>query len=754
MSTAAASGLPDPALVLFVAPGAVDGTGAGRMVGDAMVANLPARGATILESDGDRVLASFPDVTTAGEVALSATAEGVGLSAVLICVSDLPALRDHGDPAGTLMGGAGAYLEPGVVLALGEAGAVLADHGMATVTPFGQAVLDGATADVALARVEPAPSSDATAFAAPAASASAAAAAETGASAGSAKTGASAAPAAVPSGGETDIGPGFVLSHTYEIVELIGRGGMGTVYRARHLDLGTQHAIKIVSPEHGADERVIGLFRREAESLRRVRHDAIVSYDGVIRDEYGRLYLVMEFAEGPSLNDVIAERRLSEDEVGRLFDRLAQGLQAAHDKGIVHRDLSPDNIILGDNDIDHAKIIDFGIARDLEASARTLIGSDFAGKYGYASPEQLGLFGGQVDNRSDVYSLGLVMAKVLGLQLDLGRTLSAAVERRQSLPDLSGARAPWTNRLAAMLAPDPANRPGSLWALLDTPGSPSVKPGTAGAPSGANRGSNRRRWLAPGLGLLLIGVAGGGWLGWQTVTQPGMAEIRARLATQIAERLPEPACGYVAHALRPAATGDGFTLALRGVVGAPEAVRQLRESVAGLPHLAGVSDGMRVHPPPFCAILTQLRPFGGPGAPALSLNRADATYAKGERLILTASAGLAGDQHLYVSSVDGDGNVVHMLPNGLVPDNALGQGERVTLGDGDEPGDHRVYRAAPPFGENLLIAVAASTPLFDQQRPEVEMLDAYLPALRRALATAQDRGDRVAVRHTFFSTEQ
>lgn len=751
MSTAAASGLSDPALVLFVDPRAVAEVPpghAGDQVGSGHVAaGLLSPDATVVSAQPGRLLVSFPGVDAAGAAALAAASDPVaGLAAVLVLDSDLGGRAGAADPGAALMRGAGAYLEPGVVLALGAAGAALAEHGTATVTPFGQARLADGAGDLALARVDVAASGDATAFAAPASAAvppDAVAPAATDASAG---------PVAAPSGGDADIGPGFVLSHTYEIVELIGRGGMGTVYRARHLDLGTSHAIKIVSPEHGADARVIGLFRREAESLRRVRHDAIVSYDGVIRDEHGRLYLVMEFAEGPSLKDVIAERRLTDAEVGTLFNRLARGLEAAHAKGIVHRDLSPDNIILGGDRIDQAKIIDFGIARDLEAGARTLIGSDFAGKYGYASPEQLGLFGGQVDHRSDIYSLGLVLAKVLGLQLDLGRTLSAAVERRQSPPDLSGAREPWAGRLAAMLAPDPANRPGSLSALVDADMARPATGGTDASGGAATATARRRRWLVPVLGLLLAAAAAGGWAGWRATTQPDMAEIRARLLTQLAKRLPAPDCGYVDRSLAPAAGTDGFQLSLTGVVGAPETVRRLRDSVADLPHLAGVRDGMRVHPPPFCGVLADLRPFGGAGAPALGLNRADATYAEGERLILTATAGLAGEQHLYVASVDGEGNVVHMLPNGIVPDNTLAEGERVVLGDGDDPGNHRVYRAAPPFGETLLIAVAASAPVFAAHRAEVETLDAYLPALRRALAKAEDRGARVAVRHTFFTT--
>src|SRR3546814_8952459 len=118
----------------------------------------------------------------------------------------------------------------------------------------------------------------------------------------------------------------------------------------------------------------------------------------------------MEFVDGPSLTSFVEDRVLTLEEVRRLRDRLARGLAAAHDKGVIHRDMSPDNVILGHGDLEHTKIIDFGIAKLADSSATTIIGDDFAGRYAYASPEQIGLYGGQVDGRSDIYSLGLVLA--------------------------------------------------------------------------------------------------------------------------------------------------------------------------------------------------------------------------------------------------------------------------------------------------------------------------------------------------------
>ena len=224
-----------------------------------------------------------------------------------------------------------------------------------------------------------------------------------------------------PGGPASTIAPGQLLGHTYRIEALLARGGMGEVYRARHAELNTEHAIKIILPELAGNTRIVDLFRREASVLRTIRHDAIVAYDGVFRDENGRLYLVMEFVDGPSLSKLFKQGALPPAQVRQLRDRLADGLAAAHEKGVTHRDLSPDNVILPGGDLTKAKIIDFGISKMADPEAKTIVGDDFAGKYSYVSPEQVGLYGGKVDPRSDIYSLGLVLvAAATGKPLDMG----------------------------------------------------------------------------------------------------------------------------------------------------------------------------------------------------------------------------------------------------------------------------------------------------------------------------------------------
>ncbi len=320
---------------------------------------------------------------------------------------------------------------------------------------------------------------------------------------------------------DATIPPGSLLGHTYRIESMLARGGMGEIYRARHAELDTEHAIKIILPELANTQRIIDLFRREAAVLRTIRHDAVVAYDGVFRDENGRVYLVMEFVDGPSLSKLMRQGPLAADEVRQLRDRLADGLAVAHDKGVIHRDISPDNVILPGGELAQAKIIDFGISKLADPEGKTIIGGDFAGKFAYVSPEQLGLFGGQVDGRSDIYSLGLVLAAAAqGEPLDMGQSPITVIEARRSVPDLS--RVPEAVRadLTAMLQPDPADRPASMRALVGGRGERDAR-GVAGSGSAAerrtvDRGRRAGRGLAAtaAVGALAVVILAGGLGYW------------------------------------------------------------------------------------------------------------------------------------------------------------------------------------------------------------------------------------------------
>lgn len=257
---------------------------------------------------------------------------------------------------------------------------------------------------------------------------------------------------------------GTQLSGIYELDERIAFGGMGEVYRGHNIQTGDHVAIKIVLPEFARDQTILSLFRKEASILNHLSHDAVVRYHVFTIDPgIGRPYLAMEFVDGESLFDIMRRGPMPVEEVRKLCHRLASGLAAVHQAGAIHRDLSPDNIILPGGRVDRAKIIDFGIARSATVGGETLIGGKFAGKYNYVSPEQLGLYSGDVSEQSDIYSLGLVLAAALrGKPIDMSGSQYEIIEKRRTVPDLSDIDDDFRGIVEAMLQPDPQDRPVSM----------------------------------------------------------------------------------------------------------------------------------------------------------------------------------------------------------------------------------------------------------------------------------------------------
>ncbi|CAN2534898.1 Serine/threonine-protein+kinase+PknD [Methylocapsa aurea] len=281
--------------------------------------------------------------------------------------------------------------------------------------------------------------------------------------------------------------PGTRLNANYEIDAFLKAGGMGDVYRGHEIETGDTVAIKLIRDQLAGDEAVLAMFRNEALALRRIHHEAIVRYFGfTLEPQLRRHYLAMEFVEGQPLSDILDHGPLPAPQVLALMRRIAAGLQAAHEQNLVHRDVSPDNIIVPETGIARSRIIDFGIARSLRVGDSTVIGSGFAGKYKYVSPEQLGLFGGDVRAASDIYSLGLVLAACLiGKPLPMDGTQVEVIERRRVLPDLSAVDLMMRPIIAAMLQPDPEARPRSMAELAAWAPDADERGSTVFAPRGA-----------------------------------------------------------------------------------------------------------------------------------------------------------------------------------------------------------------------------------------------------------------------------
>lgn len=297
---------------------------------------------------------------------------------------------------------------------------------------------------------------------------------------------------------------------------MVGVGGMGEVYKGHEIQTGTAVAIKMLLPDMAENEAALALFRREASALHYLMHDAIVRYFVfTVEPILQRPYLAMEYVDGRALADLLEEGPLTLEALLRLTKRIASGLKAAHERGIIHRDVSPDNIIIPQNDVAKAKIIDFGIARSTQLGDATIIGSGFAGKHNYVSPEQIGLFGGEINAQSDVYSLGLVLFyAVTGQKLDMGGTQFQLVEKRRKVPDLGAIDARIRPLFEQMLQPDPKDRPTMADVENWTVGSaPSILPSKRAVRDLTGDGQPRfgRSWMRYGtIALAFLVLLGGG----------------------------------------------------------------------------------------------------------------------------------------------------------------------------------------------------------------------------------------------------
>ncbi|MBC7737946.1 MAG: protein kinase [Candidatus Saccharibacteria bacterium] len=249
--------------------------------------------------------------------------------------------------------------------------------------------------------------------------------------------------------------PGDLLNNTYRIENILGRGGTSEVYKARNEISGRFVAIKALKSEFSGDEGYLTLMRRE-EEIREIRHDAVVRYSENHRTPSGMIYLVMDYVEGPGLDAKMKAGGMSAPDLIAVCKRVAGGLKVAHDRRIIHRDLSPDNIILRGDIPSEAVIIDFGIAKDANPGAQTIVGNEFAGKYAYAAPEQLS---GQTDARSDLYALGaLLLATFRGTRPDIGANPMEVLKKKALPLNTSGVPEPLKSLIDKMTQPDPAHR--------------------------------------------------------------------------------------------------------------------------------------------------------------------------------------------------------------------------------------------------------------------------------------------------------
>jgi len=208
---------------------------------------------------------------------------------------------------------------------------------------------------------------------------------------------------------------GTIVADRYVITEVLGEGGMGKVYRARHVRLPREAAIKVLHPRMVQDPAAVARFDREAANASRIDHENVVRVFDFGETQDGMVYLAMEFVAGRTLKDLVdKEGPLPLARAVSFVRQVADGLDAAHRLGIVHRDLKPDNILVvrDERGVERCKIADFGIAKAIGSGEKSLTQTGFViGTPEYMSPEQL--LGEEIDHRSDVYALGLVAYQCL-----------------------------------------------------------------------------------------------------------------------------------------------------------------------------------------------------------------------------------------------------------------------------------------------------------------------------------------------------
>src|SRR5690242_17006277 len=200
----------------------------------------------------------------------------------------------------------------------------------------------------------------------------------------------------------------WLASGRYEVLSILGQGGMGAVYKARDHELDRLVAIKVIQPELANSSAVLKRFKQELILARQVTHKNVVRIFDIGESE-GMKFITMEYIDGGDLKSLIIERgKFPPSEAIEIFGQIVLALQAAHNEGVVHRDLKPQNIMIDQNG--RVVVMDFGIAHSKEMASMTMSGA-LVGTPDYMSPEQAK--GEKADTRSDIFSLGLILYEML-----------------------------------------------------------------------------------------------------------------------------------------------------------------------------------------------------------------------------------------------------------------------------------------------------------------------------------------------------
>ena len=429
-------------------------------------------------------------------------------------------------------------------------------------------------------------------------------------------------PSAVPAGTGGDPLLGVLLDGKYQVEEMLAGGGMCTVYRARHVVIDKNVAVKVLLPQMAMDETIAARFECEARAASRFSHPHAIDIIDFGRTPQGLPFIVMDLVVGKPLGAVLRqEGRLSLERACLLLGQICSALDAAHAQGVIHRDLKPDNIMISAYDgKDWVTVVDFGIAKiqeDLHQGGVRTTGNCIFGTPRYMSPEQAE--GRRVDARSDIYSLGVMLYEMIvgeapftdesSMRVLIQHATEPPPPPRLKRPDLS---AEVEAVVLRALAKDPAERPQSA-AELSLAFADALSGGealtvarirvpldrAAESPVEAPSLARRRRSPLAAAAVLALALAGGAGYLWLQRSPEGAGLVDRALAYMPFASQPSPAAADVLGQAR-----ERVTEARERIESLPQG-HALRRELPQLIQWQGELDGYRAAPEPTAEMTAQ-----------------------------------------------------------------------------------------------------------------------------------------------------